>query len=112
MRLLALNTACAVAILSLAVPSFAEAPAAPSAESQPAAPPPAEQTASGQQAPANDPDKIVCKKVEGETGTRLSRRSSECRTQREWDQIAEDAKKAVDDAQSRGGLTGGAASGM
>ena len=106
MRFLSFTTACTVAMLSLAVPSFAEAPAAPSAESQPAAPQSGEQAASGQQTSTNDPEKIVCKKVEGETGTRLSRRTKECRPQREWDQIEADAKKMVDDAQrtAPGGL--------
>ena len=105
MRFLGFTTACTVAMLSLAVPSFAEAPAAPSAESQPSTQS-GEQAASGQQTSTNDPEKIVCKKVEGETGTRLSRRTKECRPQREWEQIEADAKKMVDDAQREtpGGL--------
>jgi hypothetical protein len=99
----------AAAMLLLSSPSIAADPAPiPAApEVQPVVPPPPPtQPEGGQQTSANDPDKVVCKKVEGETGTRLSRRTKECHTQREWDQMEADAKKMVDDAQREtpGGL--------
>ncbi len=108
MRLLGLA---AVAMLSLSLPLIAadSATIPPAPEVQAAVPPPPPtQPEGGQQASANDPDMVVCKKVEGETGTRLSRRTKECHTQREWDQMEADAKKMVQDAQREtpGGLMG------
>jgi hypothetical protein len=99
MRFLGLAAACAVALLSLSVPSFAEQtqPPAP-AEGQPAAEQPAE--VAPEQEPAKDPNEVICKKLEAETGTRLGKRK-ECRTRREWDQLAEEAKENLQKSQSR-----------
>jgi hypothetical protein len=99
MRFSGLAVACAVALLSLSAPSLAEQTQPPaSVEGQPAAPQPAE--AAPEQAPAQDPDEVICKKLEADTGTRLGKRK-ECRTRREWDQIAEEAKQNLQKSQSK-----------
>jgi hypothetical protein len=82
MRFSGLAVACAVALLSLSAPSLAE------------------QTQPPEQAPAQDPDEVICKKLEADTGTRLGKRK-ECRTRREWDQIAEEAKQNLQKSQSK-----------
>jgi hypothetical protein len=100
MRYFGFAAACAVGLLSLAAPVFAEqtAPPPPAAEGQP----PAQQPATGtpEQAPAADPNEVICKKLEADTGTRLGKRK-ECRTRQEWDQIAEEAKRNLEKSQSK-----------
>lgn len=100
MRYFGFAAAAAVGLLSLAVPVLAEQtapPPPPAAEGQP----PAQQPASGtpEQAPAEDPNEVICKKLEAETGTRLGKRK-ECRTREEWDQIAEEARQNLEKSQT------------
>jgi hypothetical protein len=100
MRYFGFAAACAVGLLSLAAPAFAEQtapPPPPAAEGQPQAQQPASGTP--EQAPAEDPNEVVCKKLEADTGTRLGKRK-ECRTRQEWNQIAEEAKRNLEKSQS------------
>ena len=48
-----------------------------------------------------DPEEVVCKKLEAETGTRLGKNRKDCRTRREWNQIAEEAKRNLEESQSK-----------
>jgi hypothetical protein len=99
MRFKSFAAACAIATMALTAPAFAEeTPPAPTAEAQPAAQQPAETTAA--QTPAEDPNEVICKRLEAETGTRLGKRK-ECRTRREWDQIAEEAKQNLEKSQTK-----------
>lgn len=67
---------------------------------QPSAPPPAQSGAPAKSGQPSDPgDKMICKYYD-ETGTRLGRHK-ECRTKREWDQMARDGGDLVDDAVRR-----------
>ncbi len=94
-----LSAAAAVALMSFATVSFAEEQAAPApADGQAAAQQPAEATA--EQPPAEDPDEVICKKLPAETGTRLGKRK-ECHTRKEWDQIADEARQATEEAQTK-----------
>lgn len=58
--------------------------------------PPAEDAA----ASADDGDKVVCKRPKRETGSNL-RPEKECRTKREWDEIAAESRRALEDAQQK-----------
>lgn len=76
------------------------------AEETPAPAPSGDQAATTTQstpAPAaNDEDnKVVCKKEEAATGTRIGARKI-CKTQREWDSIARESQQAVQRAQDAG----------
>ena len=101
MRLPSLALGVAVAMLSLLSPSLAEdsAPPPPAAETQPPPPPSSEQTATVDK-PAEDPDEIICKKEAGATETRLKRRTRECRTRREWEQMTDYAQDVLQLAQN------------
>jgi hypothetical protein len=101
MRYFGFAAACAVGLLSLAASAIAEQtapPPPPAAESQPAAQQPASGTP--EQAPAEDPNEVICKKLEADTGTRLGKRK-ECRTRQEWKQIADEAKQTLEKSQSK-----------
>lgn len=52
-------------------------------------------------APSADDNKTVCKAMPAPTGTRLGSRR-ECRTQKEWDMIAERARAEIERQQSNG----------
>jgi hypothetical protein len=102
MRLLGGHVAavCMAAILMFATASAAEeTPPPPPAEAQTAAPtaPPA---TAAETAPENDQNEVICKKLEAETGTRLGKRK-ECRTRREWDEIAEEAKRNLEESRTK-----------
>lgn len=95
--------ACAIALLSAAAPATAEEapPPPPPAEGQTVAPP-AQPADTGQpSAPAEDPNEVICKRLPPETGTRLGKNRKECHTRSEWNQIAEEAKQATEDARTK-----------
>lgn len=98
MRFHRLAAACAVALLSALAPANAEeVQQTPPAEGQTAAPAavPAEETKA-----AEDPNEVICKKMEAETGTRLGKRK-ECHTRKEWDEIAEESRREMEKAQNK-----------
>ena len=63
------------------------------------------QTGDTAQNPSSNPDQIVCRRTAPPTGSRLGG-GRECHSQREWDQRAEEARKALQEDQMRG-LTAG-----
>ena len=74
------------------------------AEEAPAPTPSSDPTVNTAQQPVvPDPegDKVVCRKEEAATGTRIGSRKI-CKTQREWDQIERESQQAVQRAQDAG----------
>jgi hypothetical protein len=71
-------SACAIALLSFAATAVAEETQQqpPAAEGQTAAP---AEPAAGPTAPAEDPNEIICKKVDADFDTRLGRRKNAAR---------------------------------
>ena len=85
---------CVVALMSSVTATAEEAQTPPPADVQTAAPAadPAAPSADPTK-PAEDLEEVICKKLEVETGTRLGKNRKECRTRREWNQIAEESKQ-------------------
>jgi len=82
---------CVIAFAGLVLSGSAAA-ADPAASAAPAA---AEATST------SDLDKIECRTMAPETGTRLGARR-QCRTVRDWNEIRDRAQKALSDVQTRG----------
>lgn len=101
-----LMTSLAIALVALA--GCAQTPATRQAAA-PAAPAPAAQAAASPQVAATpaaadaDGDRVICRKDEA-TGSRL-RSANICKTKREWDQLREEAKRAVDQIEHEKGNT-------
>lgn len=90
---------CAVALMSFMTATAEEAQTPPPADAQTAAPP-ADPAAADAAKPTEDPDEVICKRLEAETGTRLGKRK-ECRSRREWDEIAQEAKNALEETRTK-----------
>jgi hypothetical protein len=63
--------------------------------------PDATATAASAQAPASDPDEIVCRANQVMTGTRIPS-GRICHTRREWDKMQEESKMMVQQQQATG----------
>ncbi len=100
MRFMSFAAACAVALLSVVAAGAEEAQQVPAAEGQTAAPAGQVPEAGQPTPPAEDPNEVICKRLEADTGTRLGKRK-ECRTRKEWAQIAEEAKQNLEKSQSK-----------
>jgi hypothetical protein len=68
-------------------------------------PEPTTNAASTADAPANDPNKVICKNVKPPTGTRIGsarNRQRICQTRADWEQQEADAQAAAANARNRG----------